>query len=283
MGECISCKIKPREIRNCIDTDIIVREYYGPPQILSVENFPRNFPKKLIVNGRFYLKRFNCIHSSDKLLKMKTNAGECLICWKKINKNKIALRSCCKQNYHINCFFKWIEFRNICPICRGFLIVSKNNIYRNGYLSKKVSKVSYDTYSYKLFDFNNQELNINCIFEPEFEDNGFFDNEDDIEELELGNRDNDDDEVESYSEEFLRDNDDDDEVESYSEEFSEEELLEFVSVSEEKSYDDNLINEDDNLEYPSLPVLEKKLLRVNNINLPNSIGDMEFKTGLEVF
>ena len=89
--------------------------------------------------------------------------------------------------------------------------------------------------------------------------------------------------MESYSEEFLRDNDDDDEVESYSEEFSEEELLEFVSVSEEKSYDDNLINEDDNLEYPSLPVLEKKLLRVNNINLPNSIGDMEFKTGLEVF
>ena len=277
MGECISCKIKPRETRNRID--ITMRECYGlPQQIQSIENFPIKFPKKLIINDRFYLKRFNCVHSSDKLLKLKTNAGECLICWKKINKDKMALRSCCEQNYHVDCFFEWIKVRNICPICRGFIILLKNNVYINGRISKKVS---YDTYTYKLFDFNNQELNINCIFEPEFEDIGFFNNEDNIEEVESRSQ--------GDTEEL--------ELVSCSEEDTEE--LELVSCSEEEDYldsndiidDEDYSIENNSLEQISLPVLEEELLKENyinllnnasNINLPNSIGNIELRTELEV-
>lgn len=275
MGGCISCKIKPRGTRNRID--INVRECYGlPQQIQSIENFPIKFPKKLIINDRFYLKRFNCVHSSDKLLKLKTNAGECLICWKKINKDKMALRSCCEQNYHVDCFFEWIKVRNICPICRGFIILLKNNVYINGRISKKVS---YDTYTYKLFDFNNQELNINCIFEPEFEDIGFFNNEDNIEEVES------------------RSQGDTEELELVS--CSEEDTEELVSCSEEEDYldsndiidDEDYSIENNSLEQISLPVLEEELLKenyinllnnVSNINLPNSIGNIELRTELEV-
>ena len=276
MGGCVSCKVKSVRQRPGSGPgpgpgNITVSKCYGlPEQIDTDSEFNKKPPKIMIIDNRFILKRFKCFHSSSKSLNMKTNDGDCLICWKKIREDQISLKSCCAQHYHEKCFFKWMKVRNICPICRQFVILVKNKVYKGQLHSMKIRKTTYDTYNYRLFNLDGEEVNIKCLFEPEFEDIGFFNNEND-------------------------ENDENDEVESYSEESSEE-LLELVSVSEESSYDEDIINqdiysiEDDSLEHLSLPILEEELLQINNIdlnninniNLPNSIEDIEFKTELEV-
>ena len=68
--------------------------------------------------------------------------SECLICYEFIDENntypifinyeqKIFTKDCfCKLNTHITCLNKWIQFKNICPICRKCII-------RNNLLMKK--------------------------------------------------------------------------------------------------------------------------------------------------
>ncbi len=92
--------------------------------------------------------------------------GCCLICMDDIKKNNTLshlcgiskrrpiIRSCCKQFYHTDCYFKWLDENHICPICKNILMTvvilkSSNGRY-------KVN--SYCTSSYKCYNSYGEEI-----------------------------------------------------------------------------------------------------------------------------
>lgn len=42
----------------------------------------------------------------------------CLICLDSLYNNNVIKLNCCKNDIHLECFFKWIKSKPSCPICR---------------------------------------------------------------------------------------------------------------------------------------------------------------------
>ena len=93
--------------------------------------------------------------------------GCCLVCMEDIKRNNTfghycglrksrpIIRSCCKQYYHIDCYFNWLGTNHICPICKKLLMTIVVLKSSNG----RYKVDSYRTSSYECYDCYGNELN----------------------------------------------------------------------------------------------------------------------------
>jgi len=90
----------------------------------------------------------------------------CLVCMESIKKTNTLrhycgfsskrpiIKGCCKQYYHVDCYFNWLEENHICPICKNVVMTLVNLEPSNG--RYKVN--SYRTSTYKCYDCFGREL-----------------------------------------------------------------------------------------------------------------------------
>jgi len=179
MGSCISCKMKENNVNRNENRNMRRITEYNVPDFL--EQFKKKFPKIIYIRNDSYLKRTNnwkCEFPLDV-----PNQKECLICWKKIckcecekcNSKKFYLKTCCDQYYHVNCLDTWMKCKSLCPICKNFIIILSHIDYDKKSGKKKI--VGYETHTYKLYNFDGDEIPIQHIWEPPVDMNRLFSDE----------------------------------------------------------------------------------------------------------
>ena len=49
---------------------------------------------------------------------MREGEGHCQICWEKLGEGVLMTKTRCSHTFHMICLRKWLEIRNVCPLCK---------------------------------------------------------------------------------------------------------------------------------------------------------------------
>lgn len=80
----------------------------------------------------FFIKKYRCESKPYKITYTyrKNNEGDCTICLEKLNEQTI-IKLSCLHKYHKNCYHKWINIKDNCPLCRTNECVIEEQIMMN--------------------------------------------------------------------------------------------------------------------------------------------------------